>query len=170
MEATVGDVPETSKAEGEGAQALPGPPAEIVGAGQYFRNLALAGVALVLVCGAIIAWSSRGPDESSSESFADADEDLAAETTTALDPDEICIEELSAWLPWVTGPGSTLDAAAEWGMQGEEYQIVLDGWSEYQRQLYLVGSDEASGLAYGVIARGCRAMTYDYEPGHFPPG
>ncbi len=59
----MGDVPETSKAEGEGAQALPGPPAEIVGAGQYFRNLALAGVALVLarILHAIGLSRSSGP-------------------------------------------------------------------------------------------------------------
>jgi hypothetical protein len=98
------------------------------------------------------------------------DDETVVETTTLPDPDELCIEELSEWLPWVTGAGSTMDAAAEWGMQGEEYRIVLDGWSEFQRQVYLVGSDEASVLAYGVIARGCRAMTYDYEPGHLPPG
>jgi hypothetical protein len=91
-------------------------------------------------------------------------------TTVPPDPDELCIEELSEWLPWVTGPGSTMDAAAEWRMQGEEYRIVLDGWSEFQRQVYQVGSDEASALAYGEIARVCREMTYDYEPGHLPPG
>jgi hypothetical protein len=166
----VSEVPESSKAEGEGEPAPSfTPAAESVSAGHYFRNLVLAGVALVIVCGAIIGFSSRDGDESSGVST-DADDELAVDTTTAPDPDEICIEEPSAWLPWVTGPGSTMDAAAEWGMQGEEYRIVVDGWSEFRRQVYQVGNDEASALAYGVIARGCRAMTYDYEPGHLPPG
>jgi hypothetical protein len=141
-----------------------------VSAGHYFRNLAIAGVALVVVCGAIIGLSNRGTDESSSEDISSRDEESAVVTTAPPDSDELCIEELSEWLPWVTGPGSTMDAAAEWGMQGEEYRIVLNGWSEFQRQVYQVGNDEASALAYGEIARGCRAMTYDYEPGHLPPG
>lgn len=140
-----------------------------VGGTHYFRNLAIGAVALLFVCGGIVVLSTSGSDDPSGDETAIV-EDEPAETTIALDPDEICIKELSEWLPWVTGPGTTLDAAAEWGMQSEEYRIVVDGWSEFQRQLYQVGSDEASGLAYGAIDRGCRAMTYDYEPGHLPPG
>ena len=167
--ATVDEVPECSEVEGADVRVpSDGPPAESVGAGQYFRNLAFAGLAVAIVCGAIIGLSSRGSDDSSSS--ASADEEVVVETTSPPDPHELCIDELSTWLPWVTGPGTTMDAAAEWGMQGEEYQIVLDSWSEFRRQVYQVGNDEASALAYGVIARGCRAMTYEYEPGHLPPG
>jgi hypothetical protein len=164
------EVEGTQAAEGGDGEATLAASPDVVSPGHYFRNLAIAAVALVVVCGAIIGLSSRGSDETSSDTPSDLDREAVVETTAAPDPDELCIEELSEWLPWVTGPGSTLDAAAEWGMQGEEYRIVLDGWSEFQRQVYQVGTDEASGLAYGVIARGCRSMTYEYEPGHLPPG
>lgn len=142
----------------------------VTGAGHYFRNLALAAVAVVIVCGGIVAFSNRGSDDATSDDSSSYEDEAAVEATVALEPEELCIEELSEWLPWVTGMGSTLDAAAEWGMQAEEYKIVIAGWSEYQRQLYQVGVDKASGLAYSEIARGCRAMTYDYQPGHLPPG
>lgn len=164
------DIEETQAAEGGDGEATHTGSPDVDSPGHYFRNLAIAAVALVIVCGAIIGLSSRGSDDTSSETSPDLDQEAVVETTMAPDPDELCIEELSEWLPWVTGPGSTMDAAAEWGMQGEEYRIVLDGWSEFQRQVYQVGNDKASALAYGAIARGCRAMTYDYEPGHLPPG
>lgn len=164
------EIEETHAVDGEDGEDLGTGSPEVVSPGHYFRNLVIAAVALVVVCGAIIGLSSRGSDETSSGTSSDLDQEAVVESTAAPDPDELCIDELSEWLPWVTGPGSTMDAAAEWGMQGEEYRIVLAGWSEFQRQVYQVGNDKASALAYGAIARGCRGMTYDYVPGHLPPG
>lgn len=63
-----------------------------------------------------------------------------------------------------------MDAAAEWGMQAQEYQIVTAAWGEFRRQLYAVGQDRASAQAYGVISQGCRSLPYQYQAGHLPPG
>jgi hypothetical protein len=138
----------------------------------YYRNLAIGAVVLLLVCGAFIFFASRsgGSDSSSSSSDDTGYDDDVGTTVPDLTPEDLCVQELSDWMPWVTGPGSPIDAGAEWGMSSEEYQIIMGSWQVFKTNLYKVGKDQASNMAYDAVATGCSNMTHDYIPGHPPPG
>jgi hypothetical protein len=162
--------------EFEGPVDLPDPaPIEAAPLGgvtsSYYRNLAIGAVALLVVCGGLMFFSSRGGGSDSSSSSSD-DSEYADVTTTLpeLTPEDFCVLELSDWMPWVTGPGSPMDAMAEWGAGAEEYQIIMSAWQTYNGNLYRIGKDEASDMAYDTVEAGCSTMTYDYTPGHTPPG
>jgi len=154
--------------EAVSATADAGPPTIGVSTG-YYRNLAIGAAALLVICGGLVFVSSRGggSDYSSSD-----DTEYTDVTTTLpeLTPEDLCVLELSDWMPWVTGPGSPMDAMAEWGAGAEEYQIIMSAWQTYNGNLYRIGKDEASDMAYDTVATGCRTMTNEYTPGHTPPG
>lgn len=137
----------------------------------YYRNLAIGAVVLLAVCGAIMAFASRdsGSDSTTSNSE-DTEYDDVGTTLPDLTPEDLCVQELSDWMPWVTGPGSPIDAGAEWGMNSEEYRIIMGSWQVFKANLYKVGKDQASDMAYDAVATGCGNMTHDYIPGHSPPG
>lgn len=137
----------------------------------YYRNLAIGAVVLLIVGGAFIFFVSRdGGSDSSSSSSDDTELDDVGTTAPDLTPEDLCVQELSDWMPWVTGAGSPIDAGAEWGMGSEEYQIIMGSWQVFKANLYKVGKDQASDMAYDAVATGCSNMTHDYIPGHPPPG
>ena len=91
-------------------------------------------------------------------------------TTTTLTIESMCERELAAWMDWVTTPGNTLmDAGFEYGTSSPSFKVLQDTWSEYQRGLYTVGTDEAGANALDVLVRGCANLGANYEPGHMPP-
>lgn len=137
----------------------------------YYRNLAIGAVVLLVVCGAFMVFASRGGgSDSSTSSSVDTEYDDVGTTIPDLTPEDLCVQELSDWMPWVTGPGSPIDAGAEWGMGSEEYRIIMGSWQVFKANLYKVGKDQASDMAYEAVANGCGNMTHDYIPGHPPPG
>ena len=138
----------------------------------YYRNLAIGAVVLLVVCGGFILLTTRDDANSSASATDDSEYDMddSVITTEAPDPVDVCVDELSEWLPFVTGAGSPIDAGAEWGMQSEEYQIIMGAWQIFNQNLYQVGNDQASAKAYQAISNGCHNMTHEYIPGHYPPG
>lgn len=161
------EVPEAAPgSEGADEPAAPGGVSK-----GYYRNLAIGAVVLLAVCGAFILFASRGGgSDSSSSSSDDTEYDDVGTTLPEPTPEDLCVQELSDWMPWVTGAGSPIDAGAEWGMGSEEYQIILGSWQVFKTNLYKVGKDQASDMAYKAVATGCSNMTHDYIPGHPPPG
>ena len=146
----------------------PQPPTGV--SGGYYRTLAIGALVLVVLCGAFMFLVSR---DSGSDAGSDSDDTTyedVEDSVPALTPEDLCVQELSDWMPWVTGLGSPMDAGAEWGMGSEEYQIIMGSWQTYNANLYKVGKDQASDMAYDAVANGCSNMTHDYIPGHQPPG
>lgn len=126
------------------------------------------GVGLVAVAiAAVVVVSNR--DSGSDPSSDDSDSYVEEATTTTLISD-LCTEELSQWMPYVTGPGSLTDAMAEFGAQAPEVAIIRDAYLKFNSNLYQVGRDDASNASYDLLAQECVTLGDRYEPGHLPPG
>lgn len=128
-------------------------------------TLALLAVgALALLAGTVAVLSSSNSEPESAPTTA-----AAAETTTTISPAAICEFELSEWMPYVTGSGSLMDAAAEFGTQDPAYGLIQQAWATFNANLYREGRDVASEFGYDVIAAGCTELGADYRPGRLPP-
>lgn len=127
-----------------------------------------AGVGIAaLVIAAIVVAANGGSD---GDAAAEDDDATYEEVTTTTLISDLCIEELSQWMPYVSGEGSLMDAMAEFGSQAPETTIIRNANSLFMRQLYQVGRDDASAASYELLAQECIALGDAYEPGHLPPG
>jgi hypothetical protein len=129
------------------------------------RGVAVAAVVLVVAVGSILALTRTEPD-----STAPTEDAALRDDTTTTSPTDACIDEITAWLEYVTQPGaSVMDAAAEYGIQSPGYEMVTDAWESWNSNLYQVGRDEAAYRAVLVIETQCAGqLGQGYEPGHMP--
>lgn len=132
------------------------------------KKARLVWIGIGLICIVVIAAVVMSTQKSNSTSATD---DTAYEdTTTTTLISDVCVQELSEWMPYITGSGHSLtDAIVEFGYASPDLTIIRDAYGKYMSNLYQLGRNKASDLSYALLADECATLGDRYEAGHHPP-